>query len=155
MRIIKEGYTEHTKVVVAPDYVTIQRSPIAHGDEPVHLSVDEAREVVEWLSHELNRVLPETLLIVPKLNTETWENKLVQDLKDLSKDKPFVAPMGPIRKQEPVYEPGPRSASQTVEVKVGDPNLAYRASGGRTGMAGDGDTGVMDLGALVLKAGNA
>lgn len=135
MKIVKEAYTENCKVVYDPDYVTIQH---ASGGEPVHMSIAEAREVVEWLSHELNRVLPE-VIPMHQIDPGVWEKKL-----------PEVMAKGP---SIPVYEPGPRTATQTVEIKVGDPNLAYRHTGGRSAVAGDGDAGIMDLGALALREG--
>lgn len=134
MKIVKEAYTENCKVVYDPEYVTIQH---ASGGEPVHMSIAEAREVVEWLSHELNRVLPE---IIPM--TKNPEDVYVKT----------KAP-AQIVESSCVYEPGPRTATQTVEIKVGDPNLAYRHTGGRTPVAGDGDAGIMDLGALALREG--
>ena len=138
MRILKEAYTEHIKAVVAPDYVTLERSPVVHGQEPLHLSVAEARELVEWLSHELNRVLPE-IIPVGGVNKPSL---------------PELISRGPsIPVNEPAYEPGPRSATQTVEVKVGDPNLAYRHIGGRTNQSGDGAAETIDLGELAAKVG--
>lgn len=47
---------------------------------------------------------------------------------------------------EVVYDPGVRKATQTVEVKLGDPNLAYQ--GFKARVAGDGDMESTDLGAL-------
>lgn len=136
MKIVKEAYTENCKVVFDPDYVTIGHTT----GEPIHMSINEAREIVEWLSHELNRVLPE----------------VIQMTAPVEPSKPWVYNPGPTCqpvKQEPVYEPGPRSATQTVEVKVGDPNLAYRHIGGRTAQVGDGAAETIDLGALALKVG--
>lgn len=137
MRILKEAYTEHVKAVVAPDYVTLEHMPVVHGQEPLHLSVAEAQELVEWLSHELNRVLPEIIPMAKNAEAVYVRTKAPAQIVESSC----------------VYEPGARTATQTVEVKVGDPNLAYRHTGGRTAISGDGDAGVMDLGALAEKVG--
>ena len=152
IKVVKEAYTDTCRVVCDPEYVTIEHFPTAAGIEPVHMSTKEAREVVEWLSHELNRVLPE---IIPyKVPVSAWDVAQVRALENLDVDKMEISK----DKQrsvvlEPVYDPGPRTATQTVEVKVGDPNLAYKHTGGRTSAPGDGDAGVMDLGAQAAKVG--
>jgi len=135
LRVIKEAYIGEFKVTSAPDYIVI-----AHAAEKEHeivFNIEEAKEVVNWLSGELNRVLPD-LINVPYVPNKSVLHDIPRAVK---------APEGP------VYEPGPRHATQTVELKLGDPNLAYRATGGRTGYAGDGASEVMDLGALSLKVG--
>ncbi len=147
MRVVKDAFIGTTKFSVAPDYVSVSGQDEVSGvGFSVQLSRSEAAEVVSWLNSELNRVLPEVIQVEPVLNeARTWAVPSYNPVKHI------VAPVRPL---EAVYEPGPRTATQTVEVKVGDPNLAYRASGGRTGMAGDGDTGVTDLGALAEKVGH-
>lgn len=145
MIIVKEAYTEHVKAVVAPDYVTLEHNPGAHGQEVLHISREEATELVEWLSHELNRVLPETLVIRPYQPRDIIEAEIV--------DMPRTPPKKPEIPDACAYEPGPRTATQTVEVKVGDPNLAYRASGGRTRQPGDGVAETIDLGVLAAQVG--
>ena len=142
MRILKEAYTEHVKAVVAPDYVTLEHSPVVSGQDVLHLSRAEAEELVEWLAHELGRVLPETIPV--PFPTKYISSKQVEATWVGTK---------PVNNDVCNYEPGPRTATQTVEVKVGDPNLAYRLSGGRTNISGDGDAGVTDLGTLAAKVG--
>ena len=150
MRILKEAYTEHVKAVVAPDYVTLEPMPMVHGQEPLHLSVTEARELVEWLSHELNRVLPEIILPAFPQKYELKGPGPEQRFADKAKE---MASTRTVKTDQPVYEPGPRSATQTVEVKVGDPNLAYKHIGGRTNQSGDGAAETIDLAALAAKVG--
>lgn len=129
MKIVKEAYTENCKVVLDPEYITIGH----HKGEPIHMSLEEAKEIVEWLSTEFNNIFTESSPVIPK--AKTYEGV------DFTK------------KPTQVYEPGPRLATQTVEIKVGDPFLAHRSSGGRTSVAGDGDAGITDLGALAAKVG--
>lgn len=136
IKIVKEAYTENFKVVCDPEYVTIQ---YAKGGEPLHFSKAELSEIIAWLSPELNRVLPE---IIP----------MVKATDGVYAIEPKTPPKKPT--PEPLYEPGPRSATQTVEIKVGDPDLAYRATGGRTGTPGDGLAETIDLGALAAKVGH-
>ena len=136
MRIIKEGYSEHHKFTVAPDYVTIEAFPCEHGQTVLHLSRKEALEAVQWLSGELFRVLPEIIEMTPTVSDPRTFN--------------YVSASS---SSSPVYEPGQRTATQTVPLKVGDPNLAHRAMGGRTTQPGDGELDVTDLGALAERVG--
>lgn len=112
--------------------MTIQQG----SGEPIHLSIDEAKEIVSFLSGELMRVLPEFIEMKKQGEVYVAESVRVKNTAT-----------------ETVYEPGPRTATQTHEVKVGDPNLAYKYMGGRTNFDGDGQAGTIDLGALAEKVG--
>ena len=154
MRIVKEVYTESVKVVSAPDYVTIEQlGTMTQAGNIVHMSIEEAREVVSWLNSELNRVLPEVIQVKPSnIEPKAWDMPMGAVVGAI---KAAHTPLnGPRMPQDACsYDPGPRSATQTVELKLGDPNLAYRHSGGRTGAPGDGDAGIIDLGRLAAEVG--
>lgn len=162
MRILKEAYTEHTKVVVAPEYVTLEHHPVITDQEVIHLSRQEAQELVLWLSGELNRVLPEVIQMkkVDDVFVPMDEHKGYMSGELHPIDKVAVAHnragAANIKKQEPTcdYQPGDREAKQTVPLVVGDPFLVYRTTGGRTGTAGDGEAAITDLGALAEKVGH-
>lgn len=144
MRIVKDAYTEGHKITFAPDYVAIQSSEDLRGEHVLSFSIEEAKEIVGWLSAELGRVLPE-MIPVP------WDGQMLAKIADLA---PRTPPKKPVVPDICAYDPGPRTATQTVEVKVGDPNLAYRASGGRTATPGDGSAQTIDLGALAAQVGS-
>ena len=149
MRIVKEAYTDHCKLVVAPDYVSIQHFPTDSNSDPIHLTREEALEAVQWLSGELGRILPEIMTVpMPSSAVAMARAALGSDHNVWNGNV-----LEPTAFCEPVYEPGARTATQTVELKLGDPNLAYRHTGGRTAIAGDGEAGISDLGALAEKVG--
>lgn len=133
MRITKEAHFDHCKVTCAPDYLSFETS---NSSEGIVFNRKEAEELVEWLSHELGRVLPEIMYIAPN------SDKAINTTEELKVAKAYTGP---------VYDPGPRSATQTVELKVGDPNLTYHALGRSGKVSGDGDTAIVDLGALAVK----
>jgi hypothetical protein len=140
MRVIKEAHIGKAKFIVAPDYVAIQgEDEISGVEHRLQFSRSEAAELANWLNNELNRILPEIIDVKP------WQDKLFEGIQCATQTPLKRTEMS---KAEPVYDPGPRTASQTVEVKVGDPSLAYRASGGRTSQPGDGQTESIDLAAL-------
>lgn len=141
MRIVKEAYTDHCKVVCAPDYVTIERFPTPRHEEPIHISREEANELIAWLSGELGRVLPEVIK-VPQGNSIPKED--IQLFKKAS-DKALK------KADECDYVPSPRSATQTVPLTLGDPSLAYQNMPGRG--PGDGQAETMDLAELAQRVG--
>lgn len=132
MRIIKEAHTGTTKFVVAPDYLEISGEDEVSGVKASFvINRDEAVQIADWLFNELNQ-----------FGTSALVRKA-----EIVASGPQPDNTKPKKKEDKCdYIPSPRSATQTVELKLGDPNLAYQSQRGRT--PGDGDAGIVDLGKL-------
>ncbi len=136
MKIVKEAIIDDYHFILGDDYFTVTKD----GGELVMLKREELSDLVAWISSEIKpRVLPEIM-------------RISQDVPGHNKQW-----IGPIKKAEPktgdiVYDPGARTATQTVELKLGDPSLAYSAGtmlpDGRQGIQGEQ---VVDLGKLKSK----
>ena len=152
MDIKKEVTIAGLKFTVSKEYMAIEgKCELKDRPFSAHLSRAEAAQVVGWLNNELNRVLPEIIQMSPASEARVFDFKPVYAQE--------VANTPPKRTQMPQdecsYDPGPRSATQTVKLNLGDPNLAYNATSGRTNIKGDGDTAITDLGALAEKEGRS
>lgn len=150
MKIVKEAYTENCKIVFDPEYVTIGHLK----GEPIHIALSEAKEIVEWLSHELNRVLPETIKV------PSWEETAVKDLAKLPRvngfpvastdGKAYTGGKAPLESRSAVLS----DVGKEYAEKVGNPFLASNAPNksvdGRQAILG---MEVTDLGAVAQANG--
>lgn len=129
LKIYKEVHVDDVKFVYDSERLVIQfgnDSSNAH-----HISSDDARELAKWLSYETG---------LAPLAIHVDKGEYGDHVKEVTKK--------PVKKEEKCdYIPSPRSATQTVPLKIGDPNLAYQNMRGRA--PGDGDAGVVDLGKMV------
>lgn len=135
MVILKQAIVGPYKFTISDEYLAITEQNT--GNELVVINRDEAEEVVKWLDQEMFGGVYKA--VYPSNPFPEPSSEFV-----IGATKPMPGP---------VYEPGERTASQTVELRLGDPNLAYAGGilpDGRKGIHG---VGVTDLGAASLTMG--
>lgn len=148
MKIVKEAYTEHYKFIVDPEYVAISVPFPDESDSTIQMSREEAKEAVDWLYNELNRVLPEVIQVKPSnIEPKVWDMPIGK----VASAVHMASNGSQMPKDECSYQPRTDPATQTVELKLGDPNLAYKNLTGKG--RGDGETATVDLAALNATVG--
>lgn len=140
LRITKVAEVAGTTFTLAPEWLCIEGRDEANGhDAKFVMDIPDALELTRWLRQEL----------MPYPDQDAFKVGMNKAAKAEVEGRELLKPSK--AKEEPcTYDPGARAASQTVELKLGDPSLAGRGFVGRA--PGDGATGIVDLGALHDKA---
>ena len=135
LKITKEAQVGTTTFVVDNGYFAVRGLDESTGAEAQFvMDRAEARELVKWLAFEFELTSNHVERIEPAPSI---------------KEAPAVKKPSKAKEEVCTYDPGKRTATQTVELKLGDPSLAYSSMAGRG--PGDGAAAVVDLGSMAGK----